>query len=380
MRKCKLGDLMHFHRGYDLPIAKMKSGKYPVIGSSGINGYHNEYTTEAPSLSIGRSGNSAGKPFIYYGKTWTHNTALYVENFYNCDPSYGYYLLKSLNLSDYRTGSAVPTLNRNHIHALDVIIPDTIEEQKKIAHILKTLDDKIKINNRLNTTLEAMAKTLYDYWFVQFDFPDEHGRPYKTSGGSMTYNEELGREIPTGWEVIPLKSIAEYNNNLKEVVLSENYIGIDNMLPNMKGVTSSTYDVPAGSIIGFEKRDILIGNIRPYFKKIWLADFNGGCSPDVLALHANIDSLTEFVYSSLANDTFFDYDTKGAKGTKMPRGDKAHIMSFPIAFNQKLAKKFSGIVQDMFIKKGQSVVENRYLTQLCDFLLPLLMNGQVTFK
>lgn len=257
---------------------------------------------------------------------------------------------------------------------------DGVENEKKVGLILSKIDDKIDVNNHLNETLEAMAKTLYDYWFVQFDFPDEHGRPYKTSGGSMTYNEELGREIPTGWEVIPLKSIADYNNSLKEVVLSENYIGIDNMLPNMKGVTPSTYDVPAGSIIGFEKRDILIGNIRPYFKKIWLADFNGGCSPDVLVLHANIDSLTEFVYSSLANDTFFDYDTKGAKGTKMPRGDKAHIMSFPIAFNQKLAKKFSGIVQNMFIKKGQNVVENCYLTQLRDFLLPLLMNGQVTFK
>ncbi len=271
------------------------------------------------------------------------------------------------------------SFNEDIFSWLYLLLP-SYNEQKKIGDWLFSIEQKMQLNNKMNATLEAMAKTLYDYWFVQFDFPDEHGRPYKTSGGSMTYNEELGREIPTGWEVIPLKSIADYNNSLKEVVLSENYIGIDNMLPNMKGVTPSTYDVPAGSIIGFEKRDILIGNIRPYFKKIWLADFNGGCSPDVLVLHANIDSLTEFVYSSLANDTFFDYDTKGAKGTKMPRGDKAHIMSFPIAFNQKLAKKFSGIVQNMFIKKGQNVVENCYLTQLRDFLLPLLMNGQVTFK
>ena len=133
MKKCKLGDILQFLRGYDLPIDEMEHGEYPVVGSSGINGYHNRYTTESPSVSVGRSGNSAGKAFIYYGRTWTHNTALFVERFMNGNPVYAYYLLKSINLSDYATGSAVPTLNRNHIHDIEIQIPDTIAEQKKIA-------------------------------------------------------------------------------------------------------------------------------------------------------------------------------------------------------------------------------------------------------
>ena len=97
---CELGKLLTFQRGYDLPRTSMVEGRYPVIGSNGIIGYHNEYTTEAPSVSIGRSGN-VGKPFIYYGRTWSHNTTLYVKDFKDSDPVFIFYLLKSLDLGNF---------------------------------------------------------------------------------------------------------------------------------------------------------------------------------------------------------------------------------------------------------------------------------------
>lgn len=153
-KACTLGDLVTFHRGYDLPKSEMIIGPYPVVGSNGIIGYHNQYTTENPSISIGRSGN-VGNPFIYYGKSWSHNTTLYAEQYKNCDPIFIYYLLRTLKLDKYAGGSAVPTLNRNHIHGLPVYVPTTVEDQKKIATFLKIIDDKIKINRRINDNLAA---------------------------------------------------------------------------------------------------------------------------------------------------------------------------------------------------------------------------------
>ena len=105
-----LGDIVQFQRGYDLPKRKMTGTGFPVIGSNGIIGFHSQFTTNNPSITIGRSGN-VGKPYIFYGKTWSHNTTLFIKKFTNCDPVFIYYLLKTLDLAKFAGGSAVPTLN-----------------------------------------------------------------------------------------------------------------------------------------------------------------------------------------------------------------------------------------------------------------------------
>lgn len=151
-RDCTLGDLITFQRGHDLPKSKMKGGKYPVVGSNGIIGWHNEYTTDEPGITIGRSGN-IGKPFLYKGKSWAHNTTLYVKEYKGVAPLFIYYFLQTLNLANYAGGSAVPTLNRNHIHTLNVHVPISIREQEKIAGILMTFDNRIGINERINDNL-----------------------------------------------------------------------------------------------------------------------------------------------------------------------------------------------------------------------------------
>ena len=152
--ECTLGDLVTFQRGHDLPKSQMQQGQYPVVGSNGIIGFHNKYTTNEPSITIGRSGN-VGKPFIYYGKTWSHNTTLYVKDYKGNDPVFVFYFLKTLDLANYAGGSAVPTLNRNHIHTLPICVPKSVEQQKIIGIFLKKFDEKIKTNESINNNLVA---------------------------------------------------------------------------------------------------------------------------------------------------------------------------------------------------------------------------------
>lgn len=166
--KCTLGDLITFQRGHDLPKSSMEGTEYPVVGSNGIIGYHNKYTTDAPSITIGRSGN-VGNPFIYYGKTWSHNTTLYVKEFKGTDPVFIYYFLKTLDLGSYAGGSAVPTLNRNHIHTLPVKVPRDISTQREIGNFLKLFDDAITVNEQINKNLEQQAQAIFKSWFIDFE-------------------------------------------------------------------------------------------------------------------------------------------------------------------------------------------------------------------
>lgn len=169
-KEYKLGEIITLQRGYDLPRAKMKNGEIPVAGSNGIIGYHDQYTTEGPGITIGRSGN-IGVPKFYKGNFWAHNTVLYVKDFHGNDEKFVYYLLQTIDFTQFNTGSAVPSLNRNHVYELNISIP-LLSEQKRIASILGSLDDKIDLLHRENETLEAMAETLFRKWFIE-DAKDE---------------------------------------------------------------------------------------------------------------------------------------------------------------------------------------------------------------
>ena len=131
----------------------------------------------------------------------------------DADTYYLYCYLSLLDLSHLDSGSALPSMTKSAYYDVEVQLPD-YSVQKQISSILSSLDKKIEFNNKINQKLEAMAKMIYDYWFVQFDFPDANGKPYKSSGGKMVYNEELKREIPEGWGVDSLWSIADYYNGL----------------------------------------------------------------------------------------------------------------------------------------------------------------------
>ena len=299
------------------------------------------------------------------------------EKLYN---HYLYYFVKLYTKAfvDKSVGCAQAYITRETFENIE--LPDIpFEKQKEIVSVLEKIDEKIVNNNAICSNLEAMAKLLYDYWFVQFDFPDENGKPYKSSGGKMVWSDELKREIPAGWENKCLSDISDYSDakvSAKELS-SHTYIGMDNLLPNMNGRTESEYTPAEGYATAFQPMDILLGNIRPYFKKIWFADIAGGASPDVLVLKPKNKEESAFIYSLLCRDQFFDYDSKGSKGSKMPRGDKDHIMAYPFAYSHDLSIEFSRQLSMLMKKIAAAYEENLQLASLRDYLLPMLMNGQV---
>jgi len=162
------------------------------------------------------------------------------------------------------------------------------EKQREIVAEYSTVKNRIELNNKLIQKLEETAQTIYKQWFVDFEFPDENGNPYKSSGGKMVWNEELDKEIPEGWKSGTLSDIMEYSKKrikLKELNLSS-YISTENMIENRGGVSEANSLPSAESVSKFNEGTILISNIRPYFKKIWLADFKGGCSNDILCIES----------------------------------------------------------------------------------------------
>ena len=205
-KEYKLGDLVTFQRGHDLPRTEMIEGIFPVAGSNSIIGFHNKFTTKSPGITIGRSGN-IGNPQLHKTDFWAHNTVLYVKEFKKVDPGYFYYLLKTLDFTQLNSGSAVPSLNRNFIHPFVVSIPESIKTQTAIAEILSSLDDKIELNNNINKELENLAQTLFKQWFIDFEFPNENGEPYQSSGGEMVESEQ--GMIPKDWEIGILDDILE---------------------------------------------------------------------------------------------------------------------------------------------------------------------------
>ena len=202
LKKYKLGECLELQRGYDLTSSQMQGGEVEVVGSNGIIGYHNSERGNSPCITVGRSG-SVGKVHYYEQPTWAHNTALFIKDFKGNNPKYLYYLLKNMHLDNiFEKGSSViPSLDRKLVHSLVVPFHKDINDQRKVVDVLSAIDRKIELNKQINDNLEAMAKQLYDYWFVQFDFPNEEGKPYKSSGGAMVWNENLKREIPQGWVV-----------------------------------------------------------------------------------------------------------------------------------------------------------------------------------
>jgi len=167
-KELALGDVIELKRGYDLPQQQRRSGRAPIVSSLGITGCHAEAMVKSPGVVTGRYG-TLGQVFYITKDFWPLNTTLYVHNFKGNDPRFISYLLCSLDFLAYSDRAAVPGLNRNHLHTALVRLPTNVAEQRAIAHILGTLDDKIELNRRMNETLEAMARALFKSWFVDFD-------------------------------------------------------------------------------------------------------------------------------------------------------------------------------------------------------------------
>lgn len=202
MRVFRLQDLLQIKNGKD--HKGIPDGDVPIFGSGGLMRFGTEFLYDKESILLPRKGTLSNIQWVNE-PFWTVDTIYYtVLNEELVDGYFLYSYLKTLDLSKLNTGTGVPSMTFGAYYDVEVMLPE-LKVQKKISNLLKSIKNKIELNNRINEELEAMAKTIYDYWFVQFDFPDKNGKPYKTSGGKMVWNEELKREIPDGWEVKDLK-------------------------------------------------------------------------------------------------------------------------------------------------------------------------------
>ena len=385
-----LGELIEFQRGYDLPKTQFIHGKYPVQSSNGILGYHNEYKVKGPGITIGRSG-TVGIPHLIKSDFFPHNTALYIKDFKNNDVNYIYYLLKNLNLGDQKSGSGVPTMNRNHLHPLKIIAYKDKEDQIQVAKILSDLDSKIDLNNKINAELEAMAKLTYDYWFVQFDFPDTNGKPYKSSGGKMVWNEELKRKIPEGWKVDIINNIIEVKDGTHD---SPKFTKTGYRLITSKNLKVEGLDFENANYIskkdykGINKRskvdtgDILfsmIGSIGNIYK-IEEDNINFAIKNVALYKTSQKKEYKNYIYMSLRSYNMQRYMGNVISGSIQKFIGLGSLRNMPLLINEDIIKKFEKSTENIFKKLNTLKLENQRFEELRDWLLPMLMNGQIVVE
>ena len=350
------------------------------------------YMFPANSLAISKSG-SIGKLGILQDEMCGNRAVINIqvdENVANL--RYVFYLLKYKYLEV--VGKAVGSIQKNlyvsELETLELNHAD-LSEQKKIASVLSALDDKIALNKKMNQKLEVMAKRLYDYWFVQFDFPDKNGRPYKTTGGPMTYNQILKREIPAGWEVKTLDEYLDCNKYSLTAKSSYDFIQYldtssltENTLESLQRYGSQA-ESPSRAKRIVHANDILYSTVRPQQKHYGIIK-----NPAQNMIASTGFAILSCKYGAEYNDMFYLFLIQEKNLIKLSAIADSNASSYP-SFNpsdllnlsiclpediktiEPLVKRFSSLFG--IIERNQK--ENQKLTALRDKLLPLLMNGQV---
>lgn len=323
------------------------------------------------------------------------------ENEYS-DKKFVYYLARSpwfreRAISCMEGTSGRKRVNEGALKRQEILVPPTKKEQQKIAAVLSALDDKIELNNKINAELEVMAKTLYDYWFVQFDFPNEEGKPYKSSGGKMVYNSILKREIPEGWEVRRfgdlVRSINTGLNPRDHFKLGNGdnfYITIKNIEYGIIKFDNSCDKVDNDSLERIQKRsnlekgDILFTSIEPVGKTYLLHEnpLNWNINESVFSLKPNLQLLTSEYLFMLASGDEMKFKCKNSSTGSIHKGIRITPLkefSFchpPFYLIEEFTKKIKPILSKMDLNQRQ----NQELAQLRDWLLPMLMNGQISVE
>jgi type I restriction enzyme S subunit len=278
-------------------------------------------------------------------------------------------------------GATVDRIALNELPNFKVRIPG-LAEQEKVAALLQAIDAKIELNNRINAELRAMAKTLYDYWFVQFDFPDANGKPYKTSGGKMVYNPTLKREIPQGWEVNELAEIANitmgqsppgdsYNEDGIGAIFFQGSTNFGWLFPTTRQYTTAPARIA-------KKGDTLL-SVRAPVGDMNIAD-NDCCIGRGLAALNSKQGYDGFLFYVMK---YFKqvFDRRNSEGTTFGSITKDDLHSLTLAYpSEDLLKRYDEVVSNYNKMIFERSMENQQLIALRDWLLPMLMNGQVTVK
>ena len=307
------------------------------------------------------------------------------------DFEYVYYFLKTQYEELRNLSSGVrKNLNSNDIKGYPIRLPEKLSEQKAIANVLKSLDDKIELNNRINAELEAMAKMLYDYWFVQFDFPDANGKPYKASGGKMVYNDALKREIPEGWSASNILSVANllgggtpskskeehWNGHIPFFTPSDS----DN---NVFSIETESYITDLGleksSTRLFEKNTVFI-TARGSVGRLALNSVPMAMNQSCYALKPKNGISFSFLFY-LTKELIHHLEVKasGSVFNSIVSND-IEFTNLALPDDKTIIERFAEMAEPIFKRIEIGTLENKQLSSQRDWLLPMLMNGQVTVK
>ena len=394
---------------------------YPYYGAQGIVDYVDNYLFDGEYILIAEDGenlksNNQNICNLVQGKFWVNNHAHIVRANAKNSTKYLYYNFNRIKFEPYVTGSSQPKLNKENLLNIKAYVHENLNYQKSIAKVLSNLDAKIELNNRINRELEAMAKTLYDYWFVQFDFPMTKeqaegigkpaaaGKPYKSSGGKMVYNSELKREIPEGWEVKTLakwikndksgdwgKETEEGNYQLK--VSCVRGADLNGLYGNGELKPPTRFILENNSNKLLENHDLIVeisggspnqstGRLA-FITEETLQRFPNPliCSNFCKALTLKEEKyLYNFVYQwnrIYDNGVLFGWEgkTSGNKNLLFESFVTNHKEAYP---KSEMVEKFYDFVKPIHSQKQKNLIQNQQLSELRDWLLPMLMNGQVT--
>ena len=388
MNSYKLRDLIKNHNG--TKYSHLETGDIPLYGSGGIMSYVNDFLYNGEAVLLPRKGTLSNIMFTT-GKIWTVDTMYYATTNEKVIPYYLYCYLSILDLEHLDSGSALPSMTKSVYEDLEIKLPN-IPTQKAISKVLSDLDAKIELNNKINQELEAMAKTLYDYWFVQFDFPDKNGKPYKSSGGKMVFNKELKREIPKGWEVKKISNYCDivdclHSKKSNYIFEQEKYflLQLENIRDDGLIDLTNKYYV--------SKKEYKHWTTRIEIKDHDLVVTNAGRVASLAQVPKNIIAGIGRNITAIRpvkiNPTFLYYTFQGAE---MKRQIKLNT-DFGIFFNslnvrgikelyivrapKKIEDKFEIIILPTRRQRELNIKQNQQLTSLRNWLLPMLMNGQV---
>lgn len=353
-KECRLMDVVVFQRGHDLPKTEMTIGSVPVAGSNGIIGYHNIATTKGPGITIGRSGN-IGTPKYYKNDFWAHNTVLYVKDFNGNDELFSFYFLHTFDFTGFNAGSAVPTLNRNHIHEIPVLLPP-LPEQKAIAGVLSSLDDKIDLLHRQNKTLEGMAEALWRKMFVED--ADESWVKCKLSD---EFNITMGQS-PAG---------SSYNEAGIGTVFFQGRAEFDFRYPQKRLYTTEPKR--------FANQFDTLVSVRAPVGDINMASEDCCIGRGLASVRHNkgFISYTFYKISSL-KDEFGTFEQQGTVFGSMGKDDFNGIETF--IPDEDVIKKYEQTAKPLDDKIFDNSLQINKLTKMRDSLLPKLMSGEVRVK
>ena len=334
-----------------------RQGTFRYYGAQGVIDHVDDYIYDGTYLLIAEDGENLKSKKqniaqVVDGQFWVNNHAHIVQGNERCDTRFLCYLINSMDLSGYVTGSAQPKLSQANLNAITLSLP-TLVEQKRIVEYLYMLDQKIDVNRQINDNLADLLQTVY-----QERFGDT----------SLIANQGI------------LSDICSYSRD--KVAVSElnvsTYFSTENMLSGKAGSTEATSLPTTSQTTACHKGDTLISNIRPYFKKIVYCEDNCGCSTDVLCFTPSQPRYSAYLFSTLYADKFFAFMVAGSKGTKMPRGDKQQIMTYPVVLpSEEELAGFNTIASPLLEQIYSNSAENKRLSILRDTLLPKLMSGEI---